>query len=808
MENITYEEFINNILDTRGRFNCGEEYHERHHIVPKCMGGSNDEENLIDLFAREHFEAHRLLALENPSNKGLQFAWWNMCQCSGMSKKRETVTPEEYEEARRVIAEKYSGENHPSYGRHLSEETKKKIRDANIKRFQNPEERKKISDARKGEKNPNYGIPKSEEIKRKIGESNKGKIRSEEVKQKISKTLKGKYVGEGSNRARSVIQYDLSGNLIRVWGCITQAAQELGINRQHISGCCKKEKGRKTVGGFIWRYSDEIKQNNLDGDKMQKNIRVINDVRGLESDEIIEKILDSRGIYDIFDFLNPSEDSIIPFEELNNIDKAYEIITKNIEENNKIFVHFDTDNDGLCSGNIAYRWLKDMCSNVDCGINQGKEHGIENIDLSLLEGVSLLWIVDSIQQSIEPYERILNSGVKDILITDHHLISDELIHKMNDNGHIILVSSAVNYPNPQLSGSGVTWKVCAYADSVNWNNISDNLIDCCAAGIVSDMCDLSVPENRYLVSRGLNNLVNPGIKKIIGGYEFNSSTIMFSLAPIVNSANRLYENEKVLKLFISNDDVEIKSLIKELKKCKDIQNEIVAELMPLLEEQIQSQIGQKCMFFIIPNNLKASITGLIGNKLLEKVQVPLFVLQDMILKDGSHEMSGSMRAVGVESFEKYIKSTNLGWVAGHENAAGFGIHIDDYEKFKIAIQDTLKDVEFKQEIVADIQINPNQINDWLIEQTKMFNKISGSGFKPINVYMQNITDYEVCSIGDGKHLKLELPNGVVLIKWNYNGDFEELKNKKVSVIGTLDSSFLGKTRYRQVIISDIIVKRC
>ena len=62
---MTYEEFINNILETRGRFACGDEYHERHHIVPKCMDGSNDEENLIDLFAREHFEAHRLLALEN-----------------------------------------------------------------------------------------------------------------------------------------------------------------------------------------------------------------------------------------------------------------------------------------------------------------------------------------------------------------------------------------------------------------------------------------------------------------------------------------------------------------------------------------------------------------------------------------------------------------------------------------------------------------------------------------------------------------------------------------------------------------------
>ena len=56
---MTYIEFINDILNTRGRFACGDEYHERHHIIPKCMDGSNNEDNLIDLFAREHFVAHK-----------------------------------------------------------------------------------------------------------------------------------------------------------------------------------------------------------------------------------------------------------------------------------------------------------------------------------------------------------------------------------------------------------------------------------------------------------------------------------------------------------------------------------------------------------------------------------------------------------------------------------------------------------------------------------------------------------------------------------------------------------------------------
>lgn len=34
-----YQNYIMQILNTRGCFGCGEEYHERHHIVPRCMGG-------------------------------------------------------------------------------------------------------------------------------------------------------------------------------------------------------------------------------------------------------------------------------------------------------------------------------------------------------------------------------------------------------------------------------------------------------------------------------------------------------------------------------------------------------------------------------------------------------------------------------------------------------------------------------------------------------------------------------------------------------------------------------------------------
>ena len=133
---MTYKDFIENILKTRGRFSCGKEYHERHHIVPRSLGGTNDNNNLIDLFAKEHFIAHKLLFEENPDNIKLAQAYSIMAFASNSQEERYELTPEEYEEARKsfsnALKERYKNkENHPCYGTHISEERKKLISEIN-----------------------------------------------------------------------------------------------------------------------------------------------------------------------------------------------------------------------------------------------------------------------------------------------------------------------------------------------------------------------------------------------------------------------------------------------------------------------------------------------------------------------------------------------------------------------------------------------------------------------------------------------------------------------------------------------------
>ena len=66
------------------------------------------------------------------------------------------------------------------------------------------------------------------------------------------------------------------------------------------------------------------------------------------------------GIDDPEHFLNPTEDDLLPLDDLKNIDKAYGLVMSAVNEDKRIAVHFDTDTDGITSGAIMTRYLKNM----------------------------------------------------------------------------------------------------------------------------------------------------------------------------------------------------------------------------------------------------------------------------------------------------------------------------------------------------------------------------------------------------------------------------------------------------------------
>lgn len=123
---LTYEEFINNILKNRGRTISDSSYKEKHHIIPKCIGGDNSKDNTIELYAKEHFIAHKLLAMENPDNLYLQSAYLMMAFPKSPNTKRDfEITPDEYEYLRTECARKIGEANK---GKKRTPEQKEKLK--------------------------------------------------------------------------------------------------------------------------------------------------------------------------------------------------------------------------------------------------------------------------------------------------------------------------------------------------------------------------------------------------------------------------------------------------------------------------------------------------------------------------------------------------------------------------------------------------------------------------------------------------------------------------------------------------------
>lgn len=106
---MNYQKIYDQIIDRAKRENrlYGKDvYYERHHIIPKCMGGEGHvrqwktHPNMVVLTAREHFICHWLLCRIYPDNKKLAHAFWFMTKQKSDNQQRDyKVNSRTYAEA-------------------------------------------------------------------------------------------------------------------------------------------------------------------------------------------------------------------------------------------------------------------------------------------------------------------------------------------------------------------------------------------------------------------------------------------------------------------------------------------------------------------------------------------------------------------------------------------------------------------------------------------------------------------------------------------------------------------------------------
>jgi len=121
-------------------------YSERHHIVPRCLGGDDSAGNLVYLTPEEHFVAHLLLVKMHPGNRKIALAAMAM-KVDSPKTKRKVLSNKQYGWVRQRFSEAMRGHV-------VSEETREKIRKSLTGRKLSDELKAKVGAFHKGRKRP------------------------------------------------------------------------------------------------------------------------------------------------------------------------------------------------------------------------------------------------------------------------------------------------------------------------------------------------------------------------------------------------------------------------------------------------------------------------------------------------------------------------------------------------------------------------------------------------------------------------------------------------------------------------------
>lgn len=129
---MNYQNLYNNLINSAIENPKEDSYKETHHIIPRCLGGSDEKDNLVRLTARQHFIAHWLLYKIHKNYK-LASAWCNMAMID-KNQTRRLINSKNFERARKARAKHLSavmsGEDNPFYGKTRSEESLNKIKNS------------------------------------------------------------------------------------------------------------------------------------------------------------------------------------------------------------------------------------------------------------------------------------------------------------------------------------------------------------------------------------------------------------------------------------------------------------------------------------------------------------------------------------------------------------------------------------------------------------------------------------------------------------------------------------------------------
>jgi single-stranded-DNA-specific exonuclease len=506
--------------------------------------------------------------------------------------------------------------------------------------------------------------------------------------------------------------------------------------------------------------------------------------------EIVKKLLKARGIAeeDFAAFLNPSLSDIPKDKSLSGVEEAAEVILSAVAAGREIVVFGDYDCDGICATAIMVKTLAALDAKVSAFLPERFEEGYGMSEASLARmrrehpDVGLVVTVDNGINSVDEVAALSRDGI-DVVVTDHHLPSDELPAAKA----VVNPKVAATPRLADLCGAGVAFMfakllvVTARERGLYCGaKIAGPLTVLAGLATVTDIMPLT-GQNRVLVAEALrlfSKEAPAGLKTLCeyagktAAYSMTSRDFGFLLGPRINAAGRLSSGMEALELILSDDgatiDYQARKVVGFNDRRKTIEREMTDAAMSSVVEGAPAQVIE------LPGG-NPGVAGIVAARVMERLADSGAAVPVCIVVDG-HGSARSPEWLNIRD-AMHACSEALVRFGGHAAAGGFKVKPERIGDFRRLMCEycarAAKFAEGRIEVV-DAWTTAGDLTLDLAETIKRMEPFGEGNPEPVFA-MRGVTFADVRPLGsNGRHLQVtfrdrSLPRAV----WWNHGDFIE-----------------------------------
>ena len=518
--------------------------------------------------------------------------------------------------------------------------------------------------------------------------------------------------------------------------------------------------------------------------------------------DYLASLLHARGITtpeEAADYLNPSPEQLHDPFLLQGMEEACRLIKQAGASGQVVAVYGDYDADGVCASAILLEALQALHIKAFSYIptRQGEGYGINREAVTQLAGqASMLLSVDCGITAANEVALAKELGMQ-VIITDHHTLPEAL-----PEADAILHPQLAQYPNPELCGAGVAWKLACglLGREAAWSSL-----DLAALATVADMVPL-LGENRAMVSLGLEKMKNTrraGLKalmKVAGiraGLAPTSEHIAYQLAPRLNATGRLADAQDALSLLLCQDPAEAERLAHQMDQLNQERRAIEQTTMKTASAQVAGMdLSRQRSIVVYEPGWNPGVVGLTAGKLVERWNCPAIAL----CRQGE-ELTGSGRSAGQVDLYAALAACapHLSRFGGHTMAAGLALPEENLEGFRAAFDQAVRDQLGEHDLIPEtVYDTALPLSEVTLDTIARLDRMApfGVGNPPPLFLMENLRVVTARGVGsEGAHLKLTVgENGVVRegIAFSFGRQAASL-GQSVTLVGSVErNEFNGK----------------